>query len=275
MPVWKPDREFFHAAVTSIVAQSLAELELVIVEDPSGCPTAEWVRQLGDPRIRYYASAERTGLVRQLNDGLARSSAPLVARMDADDVCHPERLEKQVALLDEQPDVSVVGSQIKVIDAHGQMVGYRKYPQTHAEIIHAMSRFNPLAHPSVMFRKNVVTDVSGYRDVVERRGAILWCQDYELWSRLAAKGIRFANHRDALLSYRVHTGQVKSTNVRSVIRATLAVKRQYWRDSMDWPARARMLAERLLLFLPPKMVVAMFERLEFRKAAESVTRDDS
>ena len=115
-----------------------------------------------------------------------------------------------------------------------------------------------------MFRRQVIRDAGGYRGVQLATGMVPWCQDYELWSRLAKGGTRFANHADALVAYRLHASQVKTTNLRNVIRAQLQIKTEYWRSTMDWRARGRMLAEQCLLCLPPRLVVALFQRLEIR-----------
>ncbi len=274
MPVWRPNPEFLRIAVQSVLGQTLQQLELVIVEDPSDVPASEILDEFRDVRIHHFLNSARSSIVEQLNRGLAMSRSELVARFDADDICHSRRLEMQIDFLSAHADVSVVGSQIGIIDAQGRRIGFRGYPLTHQQIVAAMSRFNPIAHPSVMFRKQPIIDAGGYRVIKSDGWSGPWCQDYALWSRLATQGIRFANHSEALLSYRFHAGQVKSTNVRSVIQAILAVKRQYWHDTMDWPSRGRMLAERLLLFLPPKLVVAMFERLQIQHAAEWETPDE-
>lgn len=131
-----------------------------------------------------------------------------------------------------------------------------------------MQRFNALAHPSVMFRKRVVLEAGGYRMPICN-------EDYELWSRLASLGVRFANHPEALLRYRLHPAGMKVARLRHIIRGTLEVKNRYWRRHMGLGARLRMLGEFLLLFLPPQLVVRLFMRTHIADRLEPVARDGS
>jgi hypothetical protein len=153
--------------------------------------------------------------------------------------------------------VSVLGSQITIIDQNGRKRGRRRYPLTHEAILRALPRFNPLAHPSVMYRRGPVLDAGGYTYPVN--------EDYELWSRLAWRGVRFANHPESLLEYRIHPSALKATRLREILRGTLEIKRLYWQDRMDTLGRARMLLERLMLWLPPKAVAGLFAATHFRR----------
>jgi glycosyltransferase involved in cell wall biosynthesis len=264
MPVWRPDPEYLRLAVQSVLAQTHEDWELVVVEDPSDTPAARVLDSLADSRIRHHLNPQRTSIVEQLNAGLALCRNDLVARVDADDLCDPARLRQQVELLVARPDVSVLGTQLRVIDHHGCEIGHRLYPQDHPQILRRMPLSNPLAHPSVMFRRHVVLAAGGYRGVELKTRWVPWGQDYELWSRLATRGVRLANHPDSLVAYRLHTDQVKTANLRDVIRVQLKVKSLYWRKGMNWRAHGRMQADRLLLLLPPRLVVALFRRLEIR-----------
>jgi hypothetical protein len=190
-------------------------------------------------------------LVKQLNQGLQRARATLVARFDADDICEPDRLARQVDYFHTRPKLNILGSQISIIDATGQIVGYRRYPVVHAEIVRSMRRFNPLAHPSVMFRKEEVLGAGGYREFPGN-------EDYELWCRLARAGAEFANHVEPLLRYRIHPGSIKSTRLREMLRGTLAVKRLHWADSLDSGDRVRMWLERGLMYAPGALVTKAF-----------------
>lgn len=253
--------QYLRQAIESVLSQTLRDLELIIVEDPSARSGAELVRGLGDPRIRYFANPARTSLEQQRNQALAAARAELVAVLDADDVCEPDRLEAQVAFLRQHPDVGVLGSQLAIIGPDSEPLGYRSYPTEHEAIRRALRRFNPIAQPAVMFRKAVVQAAGGYRFGLHQGMA----EDYELWCRLAKRGERFANHPRALLRYRIHGGASKSRKLRSLLRATIEIKKSYWRGEMEFPDRVRLWAERVLLLCPPPLVGWLFRRTNYTR----------
>src|SRR5262249_42281565 len=152
------------------------------------------------------------------------------------------------------PDVDVVGAQLEVIDAEGTRMGYRGYPQDNDTIVRAMRRFNPIAHPTVVFRKDVVMAAGGYQ--YDEHPA----EDYELWSRLASRRVRFANLAEPLLKYRIHAQASKRRKLRATILGTLAIKKRYWAETMTAGDKARMGMEYLLLGLPPAIVLELFLR---------------
>jgi glycosyltransferase involved in cell wall biosynthesis len=252
MTVLEPDRRYFPEAVASVLAQDYANLELVIVEDPSTRSATELLRAFDDPRIVHHANPERTSHMRQRNQSLALARGELVATLDADDICHPQRISTQVRYFEQHPEVAVVGTQLAIIDAEGRAIGSRAYPVTHEEIVASMPRFNPIAQPSVMFRKAAIVESGGYS--YDRFPA----EDYELWSRLAVEGIKFANLSEALLKYRLHPGGMKATRLKGTLRGTLDVKNRYWRSKLGWRGHLRITLERVLLLVPPAVTYQLF-----------------
>jgi glycosyltransferase involved in cell wall biosynthesis len=257
MPVLDPHPVYFLQAVRSVLEQTLADFELIIVEDPSPTAAAGFLKDFADSRIRHVANPKRTSLVEQLNQGIGLARSDWIARMDADDIALPDRLEKQMAFLVEHPKVSVFGSQLAIMDDNGRPLGYRAYPRDHAAILRAMRRFCSMAHPSVVMRKDVILAAGGYRHV--RRA-----EDYDLWCRVAEAGGVFANHAEALVRYRLHGGSAKSTGLREQLRNTLAVKQTYFSGKMSLGDQARYWGERALLWFPPRLVHWLFLRYQFR-----------
>jgi glycosyltransferase involved in cell wall biosynthesis len=253
LPVIEPDPRLFRAAVQSVLAQTLIELELIIVEDPSPVSGREILAGLDDPRLRHIVNTRRTSLAHQHNRGLAESRGAFICRFDGDDLCEPERLARQVDFLRRHPDISVVGSRLRVIDAAGRTLGFRDYPLDHDTIVARMARSNPMANSSVMFRRDVYDHHGGWRI-----DSALPARDYEWLSRLAVAGVRFANLPDYLVRYRIHPAAIKATRLRETLRATLDVKRTYWSRRMGPGARLTMLGERALLMLPPRLVLHLF-----------------
>lgn len=255
MAVYEPQPEYLRKAVLSIMAQSVQDWELIIVEDPSSWSAAGLLRELADTRVRHIVNSERTGLVAQRNRCLSEARGRFVAIMDSDDIAHPFRFVKQINFLQRRPDVHIVGSQIGVIDSEDRLVGYRWYPGTHGDIQRAITRIVPLGQPAVMLRREVFESFGGYR-FVEFPAA----EDYEYWSRLIEAGVRFTNLPEVLYYYRMHPAQIKIAKLRETIRAVLRVKEMYWADRLDLASRVQMWGERLLLYLPKRVVAWMLLR---------------
>lgn len=263
VPVFQPHPVFFRQAIDSILHQSFRDLELIVVEDPSSSSGQAMLAGIDDPRLRYIVNEERTSLPRQHNRGLAEAKGQFISRFDADDVCEPNRIETELAFLRDHPEVDVVASALTIIDAHANVVGHRRYPTEHDEIVAAMRRYNPIANSSVMFRREVYERFGGWRD------SELPAQDYEWYSRLAAGGARFANLPTPLVRYRLHGGSIKSSKLRGTILTTLEVKNMYWKRDMDLQSRALMLVERTLLYLPASLVLWLFTLLRYRRSGAS------
>lgn len=260
MPVLRPHPTYFLQAVESVLAQTMGDLELVIVEDPSEVHAGDLLASFADERIRHVRNKERTSLPDQLNVGLQHATSHLVARFDADDICEPHRLEVQSTELAARPDVGVLGSFITIIDQSSRSIGYRAYPIDHDAIFRSFARFNALAHPSVMYRKELALAAGGY--TYKKYPAV---EDYDLWSRLAHRGVVFRNHPEPLIRYRIHPGAMKVTDLRGINRGIVDIKRIYWTDAMALADRVRLLAEQALLFLPPRLVLKLFMRWHYRE----------
>jgi glycosyltransferase involved in cell wall biosynthesis len=259
MTVYNPHPTFFRTAVRSILDQSWQDFEFIIVEDPSPRRGDEMLRGINDPRLRYIANMTRTSLVAQKNRGLATASGRYIALMDADDKAHPSRLAKQVRYLRARPEISVLGSQIDVIDADDRSVGHRRFPLEHDAIFKALPRVVPLSQPSVMFRREAFLSFGGYQ-FTEYSTA----EDYDLWSRWIKQGVRFANHPEPLLSYRLHPDQTKFTKLRETILGDLRVKQIHWSKQMDARSRLWRYAQTMLLYLPEKVVAKLLVSLLYR-----------
>ncbi len=201
MPVRNEER-FLPAALESIRRQTLKDWELVAVDDGSTDATPGILEKAAkdDPRIRVLRPEER-GLVPALNTGLAECRAHLVARMDADDISHPRRLELQHSFLSDNQSVGLAASAFRHFPRASIRLGMISYEEwqnkltSHDMILRDLFVESPFVHPSVMFRKKDVTAAGGYRDMG-------WAEDYDLWLRLAADGIRFARLPVPLLFWR-------------------------------------------------------------------------
>lgn len=201
MPVRNGGR-WLAAACRSVLDQTLAELELIVVDDGSDDGTPEILKALShaDRRVRVQRQRPR-GLVAALNLGIAMAEAPLIARLDADDIARPERLSRQVGYLAANPGTVLLGTWADRIDAAGHRIG-RLRPETNSIRLAAMLQDrNPFVHSTVLMRAQALSEAGGYRSVCEA------AEDYDLWLRLCERG-DVAILPDALVHYRWHEGSV-------------------------------------------------------------------
>lgn len=195
---------FLEDCLASIRRQSWTDFEVVVVDDGSRDGSAEILDRCArrDSRFRVLHAGHR-GLVQALNAGLEICRAPLVARMDADDVSHRRRIELQVQAFEEHPDLDVLSCLVWHFPRFAVGEGFRIYEswlnrlRSHGSIMRERFIESPLPHPSVMLRRRLLMDVGGYRDTG-------WPEDYDLWLRLAARGARFRKVERRLLFWRQH-----------------------------------------------------------------------
>jgi len=214
----------------SIAAQTLGAFEVIAVDDGSDDDSRmileAWRR--GDRRIQP-ACPGRVGLVAALNHGLSLCRGEWVARMDADDRMHPDRLARQAALLEARPDISVAGSLVEIFADGTVGEGMKVYeawlnslvePEDIAREIFIES---PVAHPSAMVRRDELVELGGYRDAG-------WPEDYDLWLRYHAAGRRFAKVPEVLTYWREHAGRLTRTDSRYSVENFLRVKAHFLVD---------------------------------------------
>ena len=188
-------------AIESISSQSYTDFEFIIVNDASQDGTRGIIARYAaaDARIRVIDNPCNIGVAASLNAGIDASRAPLIARMDADDVSYPERFARQLAFMDSHPDVDILGTAVDLVNKQtGEDLGRFSFPAEHEDIVAARYRSTLVAHPTVMIRKRVFTEVGRYDPRVTR------AQDTDLWLRILDE-VRFHNLSDVTLRYAVKT----------------------------------------------------------------------
>ena len=203
-------------AVASVSAQTAGDLELIVIDDGSTDETSAILAAVRDPRVRVERRA-RAGLTRSLNRALRLARAPLVARLDADDLALPARLARQRAFLDSHPDIGLLGTGARVIDADGEERGVVRPPEDDRTIRRVLIHHNPFVHSSVMMRRAVVEAVGRYDE------SFAVAQDYDLWLRLAAV-TRLANLAEALVIRRLVPGRVTAERDGDRLRAEVRAR---------------------------------------------------
>lgn len=186
------------AAAGSILNQTHGDLELVVVDDASQDDTAARVLALHDQRVKLLRLERRHGVAGALNIGLAECRAPLIARMDADDLAYPERLERQLAFLEARPQVVALGSWVRLV---GSVRGTWSLPTAPREVEAAMLFTCPICQPSVVLRAGALRAIGGYPSDYP------YAEDYAMLARLAGQG-DLANLPEVLLDYTRHPQSV-------------------------------------------------------------------
>lgn len=201
---------FFQEAVQSVLASDFQDFELILVADKVPFSQLELIKQeFSDQRISN-VNSEGEGLVAALNTGIRRARGKYVARMDSDDICAPMRLTEQARVLDANPKLSVVGSQVEFICEHGSVLGVSRYP-TRVRGGPVLKPFgSKLAHPATMIRRSDLELIGGYREL------FVAAEDLDLWNRLLRLG-GAVNISRPLLKYRQHPAQFSNTRAGEMI----------------------------------------------------------
>jgi glycosyltransferase involved in cell wall biosynthesis len=211
---------FIREAISSILNQSFSQFEFIIIDDGSMDNSAEIVKEFSDDRIRFFQDRNR-GLSTALNQGIRLAKCDWIARMDADDIALPHRLQHQWEYVCQHPDVVAVGGIVHLIDADNHKLGRSQIPPCDHEgiltnLLHPATRHG-LAHSSVMMRKEAVVKCGGYRK------EFLCSEDRDLWLRLSRVG-KLSCLPEAVLLLRKHDQGVSFTQERSqVIDLTSAI----------------------------------------------------
>lgn len=215
------------AAVRSIIGQTYRHWELVALDDGSSDATFDKLRHWSavDGRVRALARPHE-GLLDTLNTGLGAARGELIARMDADDISEPTRLEEQVRWLGDHPETALVSSLVRAFPEEGVRPGFQVYLEwlnslvTHADIQREIFIESPMAHPSVMVHRSWIDRLGGYQD----HG---WPEDYDLWLRIYLSGGRMEKIPRPLLRWREHPERVTRTDSRYSVKNFLRAKAYY------------------------------------------------
>ncbi|MDR3061732.1 MAG: glycosyltransferase [Dysgonamonadaceae bacterium] len=218
LPVYNA-ASFLAESIASILNQSFEDFELIILNDGSKDGSKEIIFAFTDARIRYVENETNLGLIKTLNKGIEICTGEYIIRMDADDICAPERIEKQIRFLEKHPDIGLCGTWAYVIDNKGVVTG-KIINQTSSSFISISLLFSaPLIHPSVCFRSSLLKQ-HPYHEVPV-------AEDYDLWCRLN-EYTKIANIPDFLLYYRWHDTnisrekqQIQEQNKETLIRKEL------------------------------------------------------
>ena len=200
IPVFNREK-YVGDAIESILGQSFPDFEILLVDDGSTDQSVEIIRSYTDSRIRLVCHEKNFGIPKTRNKGVECARGEYIAMLDSDDRAYPNRLEKQVAFLDANPDYAQVGSWCQMMDEQGQPLKTIKRQPVHPDDVHAQFLFRcAISNRSIMARTAILQEY-GYRNDYPR------CQDYELHVRLA-KRFKMGNIPECLVYGRIHPQQI-------------------------------------------------------------------
>jgi glycosyltransferase involved in cell wall biosynthesis len=206
--------QFIEEAITSILEQTHEHFEIIILDDGSTDETLTLVSRLKDSRISVYTESDNKGIVYQLNKGLTLSRGDMIARMDADDICVPNRFKKQIEFLLTHPKIQVLGSQA---EKFGEVSKATNYPTEPGSIDYLLNYYCPVLHPSVMMRSSLFKERKFFYKNTP------YAEDYQLWVDIS-DGTNIANHKDVLIKYRIHNRQTNRLKLSEQYEGALSAR---------------------------------------------------
>ena len=194
IPVYNGER-YIKESIDSCLNQTYRNIEIIVVDDKSVDSTLEILKGYGD-RITVLPIEKQNGLGNVINVGIKKSKGKYIARMDADDIMYPTRIEKQIEYLESNPKCVAIGGQIDIIDENSNITGHREYAVDDRDIKKNRFLFQPFAHPAVTLRKDILEDIGLYPENMWK------VEDVKFFLILSTKG-EFHNLEDTVLKYRM------------------------------------------------------------------------
>ena len=191
MPVYNAEN-FLGEAMDSILNQTFIDFEFLIIDDGSSDSTVEIINSYYDPRIRFIKNKENLGISATLNKGIDAASTELIARMDADDISYPARLQKQFEFFKANPDYALLSAWAREIDEDKKPLLIEEWESDH--YYYNLTFECRIYHPTVMYKRSAVIEVGKYSS--------RYCEDYDLWWKISRK-YKIGNLGEVLLDYRL------------------------------------------------------------------------
>jgi len=233
--------DFIAEAIESILEQSFSDFELIIINDGSTDKTYQIAKEyaLQDKKIKVISYRKNKGESAAANLGFKKAKGKYIARMDADDIAHKDRLSKQISFLEKNKDYILVGSQANIIDEFGNIIGQKTFSVKNQDIYAQYGILHPVLHPSIMIRRSLLPKQDK-----------LWAEqaepndDYFTLFTLLKRG-KFYNLPEKLMSYRMHENNKSMQNIKKKFINSLKI-RAYAVIKLDYPLYPRMILNALI-----------------------------
>lgn len=204
LPAYNVEKWIFQS-INSILSQTFKDFELILINDGSYDNTEKIIKSFKDKRIKYFKNKKNIGLIKSLNNGIKFSKGKFIARMDGDDICHPDRLKKQINFLKKNPLIDVLGTGILILDSKNKIKKKKIFPQTNNLIKIIMPMYCCICHASVMFKKSLFEEIGFYEENAKH------IEDYKLWLKAYENNKIFFNIKELLYYVRIH--KLSSTQI--------------------------------------------------------------
>lgn len=219
MPVHNGEK-YLREAIESILNQTFSDFIFLIIDDDSTDHSIDIIRSYTDPRIKFLINKKNFGISRTLNLGIEYSSTKYIARMDQDDISLPNRIEEQVNFMEAHPNTGMCGTWIKTFGADREEY-VKKLPVRHDDIKAMLLFQNPIAHPTIMIRRDILDKQRLRYDPVYDG-----LEDYDLWEKMSLV-TNIQNIPKDLLRYRLHPAQLSRTSLSRQEKLNEIQRRQY------------------------------------------------
>lgn len=219
MPVYNAEK-YLSQAIESILDQTYKEFEFIVVDDNSTDGSWSIIQRFAKEhkKIRAYKNRKHLGICKTVNKAIQHAKGQFIARMDADDISLPRRLEKQVAYLTKQKNTVAVGTQCYIINAEGDVTGEKHFPTSHEEIQKYIFKFAPVQQPSLMINtKRLPKSAYLYNTTLET------AEELDLLFKLFSYG-KVENMTEKLLAYRIHNSNTSFKNIKKTFLSTILVR---------------------------------------------------
>lgn len=241
--------DHLRSSIESVLTQSYTDLELIVVDDASTDGSREYLSEVAvrDSRVRTFRHEVNLGRSTSARLGVSLCRGRYIARLDADDEMESTRIARQAQFMDANPDIDLLGSWATEIDSEGTPLRVRAMPHRH-EDIRRLLWANPIIHSSVLVRRSALNQVGSYD------GSLRYLEDYDLWFRCIAHGLRACNLEEPLVRYRIGDHQLRKRRRWAWISTKVAVGfRGCWSTRAGPSAYGAVLVSSLVWLLPKSL----------------------
>lgn len=234
MATYNDNIDFLHQCIESVLNQTVKNFELIVVVEPEEV-NIDYLQNLParNHNVKILKNKSRLGVSGSRNRGILESSGEYIAIVDGDDYCDMTRFEKQILILNNNPEISIVGSNIYLVDKNNNVVGSRYFPELHKNIRRAFLVKQPVFNPTIMVRKKDFDQLGLFDEKFTK------AEDFELWLRFLAAGKKMYNLQEKLIYYRILTNSNEKRGVLHFKNIYIARKRY---SRLIWPLYERFLS---------------------------------